>query len=137
VVSAYASGRKGAEEAERRAGGGVEHRARDKQVGGGMGSRGTKVCGARVVSPHPDLGTQKAHPVTKTASPPPACRSAGWRSCVVTESEPLLGLGVQRNSKAGIGVGASLLQLEEPRNGVWREKLGPGCPRLRGANVNI
>ncbi|XP_073933880.1 protein naked cuticle homolog 2 isoform X3 [Castor canadensis] len=31
VVSAYASGRKGAEEAERRAGGGVEHRARDKQ----------------------------------------------------------------------------------------------------------
>lgn len=34
VVSAYASGRKGAEETERRAGGsgGVEHRARDKQV---------------------------------------------------------------------------------------------------------
>lgn len=34
MVSAYPSGRKGAEETERRAGGGVEHRARDKQVGG-------------------------------------------------------------------------------------------------------
>lgn len=34
MVSAYVSGRKGAEETERRAGGsgGVEHRARDKQV---------------------------------------------------------------------------------------------------------
>lgn len=31
VVSAYASGRKGAEETDRRAGSGVEHRARDKQ----------------------------------------------------------------------------------------------------------
>lgn len=35
VVSAYASGRKGAEETDRRAGSGVEHRARDKQVGDG------------------------------------------------------------------------------------------------------
>lgn len=35
VVSAYASGRKGAEETDRRAGSVVEHRARDKQVGDG------------------------------------------------------------------------------------------------------
>lgn len=54
MVSAYVSGRKGAEETERRAGGsgGVEHRARDKQVSdrmvGGVAepraSQGWEVC---------------------------------------------------------------------------------------------
>lgn len=35
VVPAYGSGRRGAEETDRRAGSGVEHRSRDKQVGYG------------------------------------------------------------------------------------------------------
>lgn len=47
MVSAYVSGRKGAEETERRAGGsgGVEHRARDKQVSDRMVGRDRGTAG--------------------------------------------------------------------------------------------
>ena len=64
MVSAFASGRKGTEEVERH-GGGVEHRARDKQVG--AGGAGPRDAGATVVPAGADPGPRRRRPQAEMA----------------------------------------------------------------------